>query len=1191
MQINRSRGSSKTFLFLAGIALMIPLDPLPCQASTGFEVARGTLLDTAITNQWTSFSFLTSFTSTPLVFAVPTEQGGDPCAIRITNITTAGFQASCLEPATEDGTHTSMDFHYLAIEPGLYQLPLAGGSSLLVEAGFIDTTTVQHRCLAGCGPTGWDSITFNPQLTASLSTAPAVLTQIQGLANETNTGAAPSSPFLSTAVATGSTTTSGFQVALERSESASGSVTQDERIGWIALPAGPTCRTLDLGGGATVLFEAAISPTIFDGWDDGCDESVAFQCTFGAAPIVVGSRSTRLGNNGGWARRCSLSATDVFFTIDEDQDRDGERNHIEEVVSLVAFAAPVATTLVSYTLITDFSLQELDGGLAATWSTSGETGAASYYLLARGRDGQLETLHPEPIPALLSAPQGATYRVDLRNAAWPPGQQLWIREIEIDGEQQLHGPLVPRRTFDDLRDDGTASAWSPGQSSARPKPAEPLVELSELDPITSISGTRSPSRVALEVRSTGPYGLSWQRLSEAFELPESKIRELADRGLLELTRDGQPVAWGTDSSSRRLLFFGVENEDPLRAETVYHLRHSFPGARIETDQVVPGRADPEPSFEARSRFEDNAFPVTALPLDPDSDLWMWHGFHSGLPDHAVGHFAFDLEAPVGRSAATGRVSIVLQGASSRPEQVAHRVGIEVNGHFLGEQRFFDLERATLDYSFPAAWLQEAGNELRIEALGPLPAGEPSLFFLDRFEIAYQRELISGHDPFVFRPTVGEGIEAGGFPTRPSAGSELLLFSLEDPNRPRRLTGFAELEREGRRFVNFRALAEVDHLLTTEGAILEPQELRPVRPASLRDHRGAEHLVVSPSAWASGAEVLSHRRRTEGLRSAVISVQDIYDEFSFGHRDPRALQSFLRYAYLHWPIPPRYVVLLGDGHLDYRGHGGARPNLIPPRLVATSEGLYASDNTFADFDADGVPELAVGRVPATTLAELLVWMEKLEVWEESSTTSWRSSALLLADVPDSGGNFDGAARKLAQSLAAVGSSYGWRSEVLSIGEVGFGEARETLLERLNGNVGLVTWVGHGGLDRWSRDGLLTQGDVESITGDQRSAVVLVLGCNTNRFELPGFTSLGGDLTLHPEGGAVAVLAPSGATRLSQTFDLGTRWLEALANPSSRGRLGDRLLSAIQHASSDPRAALSAETLQVYVLFGDPATRTW
>ncbi len=50
--------------------------------------------------------------------------------------------------------------------------------------------------------------------------------------------------------------------------------------------------------------------------------------------------NTRIGGDGGWLRRCSLSSSDVNFVIDEDQYADPERSHSANSAGILVFSTP-----------------------------------------------------------------------------------------------------------------------------------------------------------------------------------------------------------------------------------------------------------------------------------------------------------------------------------------------------------------------------------------------------------------------------------------------------------------------------------------------------------------------------------------------------------------------------------------------------------------------------------------------------------------------------------------------------------------------------------------------------------------------------------------------------------------------------------------------------------------------------------
>ena len=59
--------------------------------------------------------------------------------------------------------------------------------------------------------------------------------------------------------------------------------------------------------------------------------------------------------------------------------------------------------------------------------------------------------------------------------------------------------------------------------------------------------------------------------------------------------------------------------------------------------------------------------------------------------------------------------------------------------------------------------------------------------------------------------------------------------------------------------------------------------------------GADYILIAHRSLWGAAQRLADHRRGQGLRVALVDVQDIYDEFSGGQVDAEAIRSFLAYA--------------------------------------------------------------------------------------------------------------------------------------------------------------------------------------------------------------------------------------------------------------------------------------------------------
>ncbi|GAB5458461.1 MAG: hypothetical protein Hens3KO_14910 [Henriciella sp.] len=296
---------------------------LPAEAWR-FESGRTVLNNTATTPTHTSVTFQTPFDSIPVVVALPTNDGTDPSDLRISNISLTGFDVMQVEPEGNDGTHDTMTIDYVAAEPGQHTLP--GGSMVIVDR----VTTATYQAGGGVGgPEGWDPQTFPTAFTA----APIVLAEIQSVNSETGTPpSGVSEPWLSATV--GNLAATGFDLALERSEVNTGTVVA-ETIGYIAVETATGDFISDTN--TTIDWSAHDTGRIVRGWNNGCYTS-PFSTTAWTNARVIATKSSHYGGDGGWVRRCSLTPTQVGLTIDEDINRDTERNHTTENVSILAFS-------------------------------------------------------------------------------------------------------------------------------------------------------------------------------------------------------------------------------------------------------------------------------------------------------------------------------------------------------------------------------------------------------------------------------------------------------------------------------------------------------------------------------------------------------------------------------------------------------------------------------------------------------------------------------------------------------------------------------------------------------------------------------------------------------------------------------------------------------------------------------------
>jgi len=278
----------------------------------------------------THIVFRQPFDTTPLVFTLMDDTGPNPASFRLKNITTTGFDIYTVEPPGEDGPHATMyTIPYIAVEPGDHTLP--DGSRFLAET--VNTHAFQSRLIAG---SSWEHVDLS-----GFSTTPMVLGQIQTRVNERTDEPVPdavSQPWITTVIE--NVTDSGFDIALDRSETIDGDLDQDETIAYLVMESGLNEGTHYFGSNDAkkIEYETIRSEDIIKGWDNG-DYRIDFSKSYDD-PVAVATKNTRHGSDGGWLRRGEVGTDYITLQIDEDRARDSERSHVTERAGLLIFSEP-----------------------------------------------------------------------------------------------------------------------------------------------------------------------------------------------------------------------------------------------------------------------------------------------------------------------------------------------------------------------------------------------------------------------------------------------------------------------------------------------------------------------------------------------------------------------------------------------------------------------------------------------------------------------------------------------------------------------------------------------------------------------------------------------------------------------------------------------------------------------------------
>ncbi len=337
-------------------------------------------------------------------------------------------------------------------------------------------------------------------------------------------------------------------------------------------------------------------------------------------------------------------------------------------------------------------------------------------------------------------------------------------------------------------------------------------------------------------------------------------------------------------------------------------------------------------------------------------------------------------------------------------------------------------------------------------------------------------------------------------------------------------------------------------------------------------QGAEIIIIGHSDLLESVGFLKQLREQQGWSVVLVDVEDLYDEFNFGSKSPWALRDFLRRAYQFWNPQPRFVLLVGDASYDPRNYlGYGEYDLVPTKFVDTVHLTTASDDWFVDFDDDGLPEMAMGRLPVENAEEAATVVSKIIAFE--SVAGMMNEALLVADINDYI-DFEEASADVAEELLA--GSMG----VTEILRGRSATARTDLLNLLNQGQLLVNYIGHGSTQIWNGN-LLTSTDAWSLTNSPYLPFLVSMTCLNGFFQDPYSESLAETFLKAERGGAVAVWTSSGLTLPTEQADMNLELIQLLFNGEGL-TIGEAVMRAKQ-------AVTNVDIRRTWILFGDPTLK--
>ncbi len=728
----------------------------------------------------------------------------------------------------------------------------------------------------------------------------------------------------------------------------------------------------------------------------------------------------------------------------------------------------------------------------------------------------------------------------------------------------------------------------------RVSPKVAPVASKEVETVGPTSGAMYPAgdpAYKITVNQDGLYKITYAEL-QAAGLPVTTL----DPRTFQLWNLGNQVAIyvedetdGSFDPEDYLLFYGLRARTKYTNTNVYWLTFGGEeGLRMGQRDVTPQTA-PEPDYYmATLHLEEDHFYVSSITDASSTDRWFWTTWlNTSAPTRLfTGTLEYPyLTAPV---SATLRTSVVgfSDVAGVNPD---HHLRFSVNSHVVGDLSWDGRVTITATLPVSLSVLTAGANQIRTDVMADTGASS-DVGLIDWFELRYPAQFKTSHNKLQFSYDV-----PGTWKYRIEGFTNSAFYALDvsDPAMPVLLVNGSVDGALG----NFSYVFE-DHvasareyLVQTADACLSVAGIIQYQGEDLKaTTNGADYLIISHPNFMMGLQSLAAHRSGQGLRVKVVSIEDVYNQFAYGLFTPQAIRDFIAYAYANWQPPaPAYVLLVGDGHYDFKNNlNSGMGNYIPPYLADVDPWLIetASDNRLVTVVGDDpLPDLYIGRFPVNNADELAVMVNKVIDYETNpSPGDWNQRMLFVADNADAAGNF----AALSDDVVDEHVPDGYTSDRIyyMITHTTVSAVKEAIRNGINEGALIVNYVGHASIYTWGHEGLWHINQISTLTNGGKLPVMLPMTCYDGYFHspYPQYPSMGESMVRAAGRGAIASFSATGLGVAAGHDYLNRGFFDAVFQ-SDIHQIGLATLAAKLNLYTNTNSY--RDLIDTYLLLGDPA----
>ena len=388
----------------------------------------------------------------------------------------------------------------------------------------------------------------------------------------------------------------------------------------------------------------------------------------------------------------------------------------------------------------------------------------------------------------------------------------------------------------------------------------------------------------------------------------------------------------------------------------------------------------------------------------------------------------------------------------------------------------------------------------------------------------------------------------------------------------------------------------------------------IKGTIFKDEQGqfkdVDYIIISPNNLVSQAERLAQINRDENnLNVKVVTLNEIYTEFSSGNQDIAAIRNLLRYVYHNASTPDKrlkYLCLFGDASFDYKDRIPNNTNIVPSWHSVDSFSLinaFVSDDFYGmmDFNEGDMAtsnklDIAVGRILVETPQRAKEMVDKIDLYyKDESYGSWRNNVVVISDDVDLAWESvlqettDEIARTITTEKPFLNvvkvHSDAFQQEASASGER-YPAVNKAIKDAVEVGALVVNYFGHGGEDGLASERIFDKNDSQEIRNTCKFNCFVTVTCEYTRFDNP-FRPTAGEYTYwNPDGGAISLITTTRQIFVTTGITFNIKLQEYLFGFGHNEY--PTMAEALRLTKNDPRISGIQQRRLVFFI-GDPAMK--